>query len=193
MNYTKLISYTNLLSFTIVMTLFLSSCANKGYKVDGAGNADANMENFNTYAFASQVDNKLDAGFFFLNDLVLKDQIRNAVKHEMASRGYTHTTSSPDLVVNFRVFDKATEIQNLQGLGDAYWGAGEADRFTQETVSLKEGSVIVHIVNRKTGELVWQGYASGLMDGNVFNKDKDKISEAVSMIFDTYNHRADNL
>jgi hypothetical protein len=40
---------------------------------------------------------------------------------------------------------------------------------------------------------VWQGYASGLMNGNAFDKDKNKIAEAVSMIFDSYTHRADNL
>lgn len=178
----------------VVMLVFISACASKSYKVDGAGNADANMEEYNTYAFASQVDNKLDEGLFFLNDLILKAEVRDAVKHEMDSRGYRHDPTSADLVVNFRVFDKATTVQGLQGLGDGYWSSGEADRFnTTETVNLKEGSVIIHLVDRKTGELVWQGYASGLMDGNVFNKEKNKITQAVSMIFDSYNHRADNL
>ena len=178
----------------LMMLLFFTACSTKSYQVDGAGNADANMDEYNTYAFASQVDNKLDAGFFFLNDLVLKADIRDAVKHEMDSRGYKHDPSSADLVVNFRVFDKATTVQGLQGLGDGYWSSGEADRFnTRETVNLKEGSVMIHLVDRKTGELVWQGYASGLMDGNAFNKDKNKIAEAVSMIFDSYTHRADNL
>jgi hypothetical protein len=184
----------NLSFIAIVIIMFFTACSTKSYKVDGAGNADANMEDFNTYAFASQVDSKLDAGFFFLNDLVLKADIRDAVKHEMDSRGYRHDPSSADLVVNFRVFDKAATIQGLEGLGSNYWSSGEADRFAmKETVNLKEGSLLVHLVNRQTGEIVWQGYASGLMDGNGFNKDKNKISEAVSMIFDSYNHRADKL
>ncbi len=184
----------NLSFVVVVMLLFFSACSTKSYQVDGAGNADANMEEYNTYAFASQVDNKIDPGFFFLNDLILKSEIRDAVKHEMDSRGYKQATSSADLVVNFRVFDKATTVQGLQGLGDGYWSSGEADRFNStETVNLKEGSVIIHLVDRKTGEMVWQGYASGLMDGNVFNKEKNKIDEAVSMVFKSYNHRADNL
>lgn len=181
-------------SFILVVLLFFSACAQKSYKVDGAGNADANMEEYNTYAFASQVDSKLDPGLFFLNDLVLKAQIRDAVKHEMDSRGYRNTSSLPDLIVNFRVFDKAAAIQGLQGLGDNYWSSAEATSYNNnQTVNLKEGSVIMHLVDRKTGKVLYQGYASGLMDGNVFNKDKNKIAESVSMIFDSYNHRADKL
>lgn len=184
----------NLSFILVVLFLFFSACANKSYQVDGAGDADANMEDYNTYGFATQVDNQLDPGFFFLNDLILKSEIRDAVKHEMDSRGYRHSTTTPDLVVNFRVFDKAATIQGLQGLGDNYWSSTEAVTSNNtQTVELKAGSVLVHLIDRKTGELVYQGYASGLMDGNVFNKEKNKIAESVSMIFDSYNHRADKL
>jgi hypothetical protein len=140
------------------------------------------------------VDNKLDEGLFFFNDLILKAEIRDAVKHEMDSRGYTHTAGQPDLLVNFRVFDKPTEIQSVDQLGNTYWAAGEINGYTSpETVRLQEGSLMIHLADRKTGKLVWQGYASGLMDGNVFTKEGNKIDEAVSMVFDKFNYRADNL
>ncbi len=178
----------------VLAALFLAACSKKSYKVDAVGNANATPAKANTYGFASQVDNKLDEGFFFLNDLILKAKIRDAVKHEMDSRGYTHTSSQPDLVVNFRVFDKPTQIQSVDQLGSNYWAAGEINGYTNpETVRLQEGSVIVHLVDRKTGKLLWQGYASGLMDGNVFTKEGNKIDEAVSMVFDKFNYRADNL
>ncbi len=178
----------------VLVALFLAACAKKTYTVDAVGNTNANPAKANTYGFASQVDNKLDEGLFFLNDLILKAEIRDAVKHEMDSRGYTYTTSQPDLVVNFRVFDKPAEIQSVDQLGSNYWVAGEINGYTNpQTVRLQEGSVMVHLVDRKTGKLVWQGYASGLMDGNVFTKEGNKIDEAVSLVFDKYNYRADNL
>ena len=178
----------------VFILLFFTACSNKSYQVDGAGKADANMEDYHTYAFASQVDNKIDPGFFFLSDLMLKAQIRDAVKHEMDSRGYTYNPSSADLIVNFRVFDKPATIQGLQGLGDTYWSSAEATRIDNaEMVELKEGSIIIHLVDRKTGELIYQGYASGLMNGGMFNTEKNKIAESVSLIFDSYNHRADRL
>ncbi len=178
----------------VLVALFLAACSNKSYTVDAVGNANASPADANTYGFASQVDNKLDEGLFFFNDLILKAEIRDAVKHEMDSRGYTFTASQPDLVVNFRVFDKPAEIQSVDQLGSNYWATGEINGYTNpQTVRLEEGSVMVHLVDRKTGKLVWQGYASGLMDGNVFTKEGNRIDEAVSMVFDKFNYRADNL
>ena len=183
------------LNVVVVLTLlFLAACSRKAYTVGGVGNTNVTPANASTYGFASQVDNKLDEGLFFFNDLILKAEVRDAVKHEMDSRGYTHTTGQPDLVVNFRVFDKPAEIQSVDQLGTNYWAAGEVNAYTNpETVRLQEGSIMVHVVDRKTGKLVWQGYASGLMDGNVFSKEGNKIDEAVSMVFDKFDYRADNL
>lgn len=178
----------------VLVALFLAACSKKAYTVGAVGNANAGPANANTYGFASQVDNKLDEGLFFFNDLILKAEIRDAVKHELDSRGYAHTAGQPDLIVNFRVFDKPTEIQSVDQLGSTYWAAGELNGYTSpETVQLEKGSLMVHLVDRKTGKLVWQGYASGLMDGNVFTKEGNKIDEAVSLVFDRFNHRADNL
>jgi hypothetical protein len=187
-----IMKYLNVL--VVLVALFLAACSKKAYTVDAVGNTNVTPAKANTYGFASQVDNKLDEGFFFLNDLILKAEIRDAVKHEMDSRGYTHTASQPDLIVNFRVFDKPAEIQSVDQLGSNYWAAGEINGYTNpQTVRLKEGSLMMHLVDRKTGKLVWQGYASGLMDGNVFTKEGNKIDEAVSMVFDQFKFRADNL
>ncbi|WP_378410583.1 DUF4136 domain-containing protein [Rhodocytophaga aerolata] len=180
--------------FLLAIALFMASCSGNSYKVNGVSNANANMDENTTFGFASQVDKRLNPDPLFSNDLVLKSEIRDAVTHEMESRGFTKDKSSPDLVVNFRVFEEATQIQGLEGLGDNYWADTEiVDVDNPETVNLKEGSLMIHIVDRNTGKLIWQGYASGLMDGEVFGKDKNKITEAVSMVFDTYNQRADNL
>ncbi len=174
--------------------LLLASCSKKSVMVDAAGNTGSNWKNYQTYGFASQVDNKLDEGFYFLNDLMLKSEVRESVKHELESRGYNYSNSQPDLIANFRVFDKPATIQSLDQYGPNYWASGEINGYTaDQTVQLKPGSVVVHLVDRKTGKLVWQGYASGLMDGNLFNKQEDKIDEAVSLVFDQFTHRADNL
>jgi hypothetical protein len=186
------VKYLNV--FVVLVALFMAACSKKAYTVDAVGNTNADPAKANTYGFSSQVDNKLDEGFFFLNDLILKAEIRDAVKHEMDSRGYTHTASQPDLIVNFRVFDKPAEIQSVDQLGSNYWAAEEINGYANpQTVRLKEGSLMIHLVDRKTGKLVWQGYASGLMDGNVFTKEGNKIDEAVSMVFDQFKFRADNL
>lgn len=110
--------------------------------------------------------------------------VRDAVEHEMASRGYTYQPAGGDLVVNFRSFDQPTEITSTSSLGEGYWGTGESYPFNdQHKVKLDRGSILVQLIDRKKGEEVWQGYASGLTDGNVFNKNKDKVYVAVGQIF----------
>lgn len=189
----------------IMISLFLASCAEKSYKVGAVGNTNVDpgigmdltskIDDYNTYAFTSQVDNKLEAGIHFLNDLALKAQIRDAVMHELEAKGYEKTTTQPDFVVNFRVFDEPVTIENaFDGLGGDYWDAGLVTGVVDsDPVKLDAGSLIIHILDRETGKVVWQGYTSGLMDGNVFDKDEDKIVEAVSLVMDRFNHRGDNL
>ncbi len=166
-----------------------------GY-IDGSIGADSpDFSKYKTYSWASQVQNEQNSTYF-LNDLVFKTMLRDAVAHEMASRGYTYQQGSGDLVVNFRVFEQPTELRTNENLGQGYWGASEPYIYNsqrQGEVKLDSGSILVQMIDRQKGEEVWQGYASGLTDGNVFNRDKDRIYQAVGAIFDKYNYRADKL
>ncbi|HYF68327.1 MAG TPA: DUF4136 domain-containing protein [Ohtaekwangia sp.] len=150
-----------------------------------------NVDNYNTYYWASQIDQTLDPGYYFLNDLVLKATIRDAVKGELEGRGYKSQVSNPDLIVNFRVFDQPVTIKGYEGYGTSYWGDMEF-RTADDTTSydLEAGTLIISLVDRAAGEIVWQGFASGLINDNAFIKDEGKIREAVNLIFDQYAHRA---
>jgi len=178
--------------FFLMSQLVFSQSTNM--KVDTDKRLNTDFSQYKTYAWASQVDNKLDEGLYFLNDLVLKDLLRKSVGYELDSRGYTKATQSPDLLVNFRVFDKPTTLKGYTGYGTTYWGTEEV-REPEDTTSfqVEAGTVIINLVDMKNGAIVWRGFASGLMDGNVFNKKEDKIKEAVHLIFEEYPVRADNL
>ncbi|WP_019948170.1 DUF4136 domain-containing protein [Hymenobacter aerophilus] len=168
----------------------------------GAGTAGAlnatdepDFSKYKTYSWASQVQDEQN-NTYFLNDLVFKTMLRDAVAHEMASKGYTYQPGTGDLVVNFRVFEQPTELKTTDNLGQGYWGTTEPYSYNsqrQGEVKLDKGSILVQMIDRQKGEEIWQGYASGLTDGNVFNKDKDRIYQAVGAIFSKYNHRADKL
>lgn len=154
-------------------------------------NLETDFEKFSTYDFASQVDNELDEGIFFLNDLVFKGQIRDAVNSELMGLGYSQTDVEPDLIVNFRVFERSTRIKGTDGYGQDYWGS-EMYRSISDTTSyeVEPGTLMVTLVDRKTGAMVWHGFASGLIDNNAFIKDEGKIHEAVNLIFEEYGVRA---
>lgn len=151
---------------------------------------DVDYEKFKTFYWASQVDNEADEGQLFLNDLVLKAQLRDAIKSEMLGLGYEINADNPDLVINFRVFDKAVKIHHNEGYGD-YWGTTAMRDISEETTyDLEPGTLIVSLADRESGAIVWHGFASGLIDNNQFIKDEGKIKEAVNLIFGEYTSRA---
>jgi hypothetical protein len=152
---------------------------------------DADFSRYKTFYWTSQVDNELDEEFYFLNDLVFKAQIRDAVKSELMGIGYKMDAAAPDLIVNFRVFDKATRIKGREGYGTGYWDGEEYDMISDTTsYPVEAGTLLVSLIDRKKGAIVWHGFASGLINNNQFIKDEGKIREAVNLIFDEYGLRA---
>jgi len=163
------------------------------YADAAAGASNIDFSTLKTYGWASQVNDTTTAAFF-TNDTDYKRTIRDAVKQQMASRGYTYQPSSPDLLVNFRVFEQPTEIRDNSGYGDNYWTANEyRPDNTPRNIKLDKGSIFVQLVDSKKSEVVWQGYASGLNEGGSMAKDKAKVADAVAKVFVQYTHRGDNL
>jgi hypothetical protein len=88
------------------------------------------------------------------------------------------------------VFDKAARIQGMESYGTGYWGNQYRDISDTVSYEIEPGTLIVSLVDRKDGHIVWHGFASGLIDNNAFIKDEGKIRQAVNMIFDEYGLRA---
>lgn len=152
---------------------------------------DADFSKYKTFYWSSQVDSWLDEGLYFLNDLMMKSVIRDAVKGEMMGLGYQLQSYEPDLIVNFRVFDKPVTIKGFEGYGTSYWG-NEKFRDISDTTSyhVDAGTLLLSLADRQSGQVVWQGFASGLIKDDSFVKDEGKIREAVNLIFEEYNQRA---
>lgn len=168
----------------------------------------ADFSQYETFDFARQIaDDQIRV--FFLDDALLKSKVKEAVNYELEARGYEQTSSNPDLIINFQVLDEPTEFTGYTGVyrDENYWTADEMRKDiiglvpeeeirsaeNQKTYQLKEGTLMVHLVDAEAGELIWQGYASGIMDGEIIDGKEDKVEEAVSLIFQTYDWRADDV
>jgi hypothetical protein len=151
---------------------------------------DTEFGKYKTFVMASQVDSELDEGLYFLNDLVMKSMIRDAVKDELMGLGYEERDENADLIVNFRVFDEPVTLKGYDGYGSTYWS--EEFRQISDTASydLEAGTLLISMAERESGRVVWQGFASGLIENNAFVKDEAKIHEAVNLIFEEYDYRA---
>ena len=153
---------------------------------------NTDLSKYKTYQFASQVDNKLDPGFYFLNDVFLKDMIRTSINNELQGLGYKKVNQSPDLIITFRVFDKPVTLTDYKSYGVNFYGTEIRDSEAFKEYKVEAGTLLLSMVDRKQGLVVWQGFASGLIEGNTFMRNGSKIKQAVNLIFNEYNQRADN-
>lgn len=181
--------------FFVAMLAFATNLAQaqkQNVTVDSEAKPNIDFSKYKTYVWASQVDNKLDPGLYFLNDLVLKKQVRDAVGFSMDGRGYKFTRQNPDLIVNFRVFDQATTIKGYTSAGSDYFSPGELQSLGDEQdIKVQPGTILINIIDNKTDQAIWQGLASGLTTDNGFDRQQGKIREAVNLIFNKYPYRAD--
>jgi hypothetical protein len=172
----------------ILLFIVAASYAQSSITVRSEQAEDVDYGTYKTFGWASQVSNELEAGVYFLNDLVLKAQVRDAVKSELLGLGYEMESDQPDLLVNFRVFDKPVTLQSGED-AQSYWGT-DYTGIESESYDVEAGTLLVSLADRESGKVIWQGFASGLIDNNQFIKDEGKIHEAVDMIFEEYNERA---
>ncbi len=175
----------------LLAMLFAGAVNAQSITVKSDRDLDTDFSKYKTFYWSSQVDTWLDEGMYFMNDLMMKSIIRDAVKGELMGLGYQMQSYEPDMIVNFRVFDKPVTLKGYEGYGTSYWG-NERFRDISDTTSyhVDAGTLIVSLADRESGKVVWQGFASGLIQDDKFINDEGKIREAVNLIFEEYNQRA---
>jgi len=119
------------------------------------------------------------------------DRIIAAIKANLVSKGFTETTSNPDLMVNavtiFKEKQSTTATTNYYGYGGMYrpygyyGGMGGSGYTTVNTYEYIDGSLVIDIVDAKTNNMVWEG--TGNKDIDKAPKDPDKaVKTAVTSI-----------
>lgn len=159
---------------------------------------EIDLEKFDTYEWATHAQ-LVDNAVYALNDLILKAKIVKAVESELKGLGFDRVSTNPDLIINFIVFEEPTEFigyapANEDNYYKEYWdsfGPGE-ELGPMKKYEIQSGTLLIQLFSPEEKKIVWQGYASGIMDGQVFDKSEERIAEAVELIFEEYDARADD-
>ena len=147
----------------------------------------ADMSQYHTYDFFDKPSTDR-RGYKTITTRTIED----AVDREMRLRGYTRSSTNPDLKLNFDIakHDKVTSRPGPNvavGYGWGGWrshygyGIGFGDRSDVETVT--EGTLTIDVVDRAKNELMWSGSASRTLDAKVLDQPKPAIDQAVNLIF----------
>jgi len=148
------------------LVLSSSSCMMHNYRVS----SDHDMKHpyildrYRAFAWASQVDN-LECNEYFLNDQWVKTSVKHAISKQLGSIGYIYTEQEPDLLINFRVFDKPQTITCAADWGPDYFSEGEIEQYDESRViEIPEGTVVVQFIDRRAGKHRVAGVGDGAFE-----------------------------
>jgi hypothetical protein len=142
---------------------------------------DYDLWTFKTFDWGQKVNIEEGKNPFHYNELNDK-RIKSAVQDQLASRGYLLTEDHPDLVLHYHIIvaDKSVLITEPNVYNySSYWKRTETSIY-----SYREGTLILDLMDSKTKNLIWRGWAVSPLDSSYKSEEVDKlIKSAVAKIF----------
>jgi hypothetical protein len=119
-----------------------------------------------------------------LNQL-MDERIMGFVEEALAAKGLRRVTTGGDLLINFQMKLQEQYITYTNGYGWGWdWGWGNSISTT--TVDpVKLGTLVVDLVDARSGRLVFQGVATGSI-GSRPEKNTKKLAKMVNKTFEKY-------
>lgn len=183
---------------SLAAMLVIAACTD--YTVESEKLKKTDFSKYKSYAWLQSIDSIAIAG---IDQVKLSTTITDNVDLQFTRRGIAVNTTEPDLLVRYQVVihdSKAlvsTPIYDTQpamsyGMGYGPYGSyGSFGVYSQtvqvgsktEVVNYRNGSLVVEIFERTTGDIVWRGYAHGQREatGPV---DVQKLRTSVPKIID---------
>ena len=182
--------------------LFLACCmlyvaSQAQVKVGADKNFTKSLSDYRTYAWSTSIDqipsDKIfigPNGVYVFNNESVRSKIKDAIQFELSAKGYQRVQNNPDILVIFNVTEQPGTLRTYNGYET--FNNGLDSTLTPENVELTKidaGTLLINLIDAKTGVVAWQGYASGILKPDMIN-DNMKVREAVASIFSKFDFRA---
>ena len=115
-------------------------------------------------------------------DNITSSRIRLAVDQALQERGFTQSSSNPDLAVSYQVTtDQRRSFNTVNtGWGGGYrwggWGMGMSTSRTTENV-WTEGTLLLGMFDTESKNMVWTGSATTDLDGTRSPQERQRLME----------------
>lgn len=128
-------------------------------------------------------------------NLVVNTAVKSSLTEELQARGYRPNDVRPDLLVAYRVLERQAKMKGFINDVPTMVTGGKEVRTPSDTTThvLLPGTLIISLIDTKTSEVVWDGFASGLVRDNAFITEETKIKEAVHLIMEEFKYRGDRV
>lgn len=178
---------TILYSALLCLLLACLGCSS-GVAVNADYDTSADFAKYKTYAWLDEVlpPDKIPEGLGADSDIVDR-RIRASLNEEMAAKGFSATTSDPDLVIFYHIGieDKVdvTDWGYSYASTGRYWGWNTRN---VDTYAYQEGTLIVDFVDAKSKVLVWRGTAQKVLEDLTPEEADQAIKDIIREVMTLY-------
>jgi Domain of unknown function (DUF4136) len=165
-----------------VLTLFglvLGSCSiNVHTKYDKT----ADFKQYKTFCWMDGCEFKF-SGPGYLNDSLLRENLKKAIIEELTAKGLAQNTDNPDLLVGFTITlkDEQSVIYHRSENGPFYKPLdGE-----REVINYLKGTLIIGLADKKESRIVWESFAIGYLDLNPDFSEKN-VRKGIKLVLRDY-------
>ena len=167
-----------------VGVVLLTACAT-GPQIRHDMNPTANFAGYKTFGYFSPLATDR-AAYTSLFSAHLKD----AARRSMESKGYVYTETNPDLLINFFANVQDRQEVRVTPAPAGYYGyrRGLYSGFgwsSVETVSYREGTLTVDVVEAGRKILIWQAIAEGTVSNEARKNPGPAIDALVTKMMET--------
>jgi hypothetical protein len=142
---------------------------------------DYEVWTYHTFDWGKKVDIEAGLNPFHYNELNDK-RIKDAVRQQLEARGYVLASDKPDLLFHYHIMiqDESLIVADppLYSFGPG-WSAE-----TSRVYTYKEGTLILDLMDTKTNNLIWRGWASTEVKKLKTPREREElVNKVVSKIF----------
>jgi hypothetical protein len=186
-----------LIASVIVVLMVLGQSCTSSKKAPVVGkNSDitADFKDIKTYSWTADIDNiPKDAifvganGVYVYNNESTRKMIKDALQYELDSRGYKISVSDPDMLISYLVTEQPASLRTTNGYVTLSSGENVRTESNVTYTDVKPGTLIINFIDVKSGKMIWQGFASGILQPDQLN-DEAKVRQAVSSVFSQFKY-----
>jgi hypothetical protein len=177
---------------SIYLMLLNAGCTSITVKHDF--DLDANFINYSTFDWMAQPKERItDISQAYAQNPLLEKRVKNAVDQELVAKGLQKQLHDPDFLIAYHT--GVEDRLNVHSWGYSYGrGPHRVSYYGDRDVSVmyyKEGTLIIDFIDFKTKQLIWRGWAVGVVNdigivGESPKKINEKINSVVKKILDKY-------
>lgn len=170
----------------------LTGCAPYTVRADYDTTANyAAYKTFDWYAASKYAKGKTDGGA----SAIMDRRVRHAVEKQLLAKGFQRNTKAdPDFLVTYYPVYRNRRVVTTTNVGGGWgwrpfhYGVNSA---VSEVRDIKEGSIVLEIVDYKTNELIWQSVADGALTDLRTPEDADEVvNDAISRMMEKFPPKA---